>query len=69
MDIVAQDTNGNIRCIECKSSPTAPLTKNQQKAFPEIEANGATVVGKGTPEFPAGTKFPATSPIIERPKE
>ena len=66
-DFVGVDKNGKLLCIECKSSPTAPLTKNQKKAFPEIEKNGATVVGKGTPEFPAGTRFPPTKPTVVRP--
>ena len=66
-DFVGVDKNGKPLCVECKSSPTAPLTKNQKKAFPEIEKNGATVVGKGTPEFPAGTRFPPTKPTVVRP--
>ena len=69
MDIVAQDSNGSIRCIECKSSPTAPLTKNQQKAFPEIEQSGGTIVGKGKPGFEGGTRIPPTKVEIIRPKE
>ena len=66
-DFVGVDKNGKPLCVECKSSSTAPLTKNQEKAFPEIEKNGATVVGKGTPEFPAGTRFPPTKPTVVRP--
>ncbi len=40
-----------------KASITAPLTKNQKKAFPEIERTGATVVGKGKPGYSKGTKI------------
>jgi hypothetical protein len=40
MDIVA--TKGaNIRCIECKSSSTAPLTPRQRTAHPRIASDGA----------------------------
>jgi uncharacterized protein RhaS with RHS repeats len=54
MDIVARDTNGNITCTECKASATAPLTKNQTKAHPEIAQSGGVVVGKGKDGFPGG---------------
>ena len=45
IDIGGKDSKGNCLLVECKSSATAPLTKNQKKAFPEIEKTGATVVG------------------------
>ena len=67
VDFLGTDKNGNPLCIECKSSPTAPLTPNQKKAFPEIAESGGTVVGKGTPEFPSGSRLPPTTPKIERP--
>ena len=54
-------------CIECKASDTAPLTKNQKKAFPEISESGATIVGKGKDSFSGGTKIPPTNVIISRP--
>ncbi|EPW3854497.1 hypothetical protein QZJ98_13645 [Acinetobacter baumannii] len=54
-------------CIECKASETAPLTKNQTKAFPEISKSGATIVGKGKDGFSGGTKIPPTEVIISRP--
>lgn len=69
IDIVARDADGKIVCIECKASPTAPLTKNQKVAHPEIENTGATVVGDGKPGFPGGTKIPPTKIEIVRPKE
>jgi RHS repeat-associated protein len=56
-----------VRCVECKGSETAPLTKNQKKAFPEIEKGGAVVKGKGKPGFPGGTRIPPTRVEIKRP--
>jgi len=47
-----------IECVECKAGPTARPTPNQVKAFREIEKSGATIVGKGKPGFPGGTKIP-----------
>ncbi|PWE41413.1 S-type pyocin domain-containing protein [Pseudomonas prosekii] len=67
IDMLGRDTDGEISCVECKSSETAPLTKNQKAAFPEIEKTGATVVGKGKPGFPGGTKIPPTRIEILRP--
>lgn len=67
IDMMGRDTDGEISCVECKSSDTAPLTKNQKAAFPEIEKTGATVVGKGKPGFPGGTKIPPTRVEILRP--
>jgi len=67
MDIIAQK-DGGCRLVECKSSATAGLTKNQTKAFPEIEATGATVVGKGKPGLPGGTKIGPTKVEIIRPE-
>ncbi|CAI8898792.1 Pyocin [Pseudomonas sp. IT-194MI4] len=67
IDMMGRDTDGEISCVECKSSDTAPLTKNQKTAFPEIEKTGATVVGKGKPGFPGGTKIPPTRIEILRP--
>ncbi|WP_454867065.1 S-type pyocin domain-containing protein [Pseudomonas lini] len=67
IDMMGRDTDGEISCVECKSSDTAPLTKNQKTAFPEIEKTGATIVGKGKPGFPGGTKIPPTRVEILRP--
>jgi RHS repeat-associated protein len=67
MDIATPNAAG-CRLIECKASATAPLTKNQAKAFPEIEASGATVVGKGKPGLPGGTQLPPTRVEIIRPE-
>jgi len=59
-------TTGEIRCIECKASETAPLTPNQRTAFPEIGAEGATIKGAGKPDFPGGTRIPPTNVEIIR---
>ncbi|KER03276.1 hemagglutinin repeat-containing protein [Photorhabdus temperata] len=67
VDIMAKDRDGSIRCIECKSSQTAPLTKNQKTGFPELKEGGGTVVGKGRPGFESGTKIPPTEVEIVRP--
>lgn len=67
-DMLGRDADGNISCIECKSSNTAPLTRNQKLAYPEIEESGAVVVGKGKPGFPGGTVIPPTRVEIVRPK-
>ena len=56
LDIISKEGGLDV-CTECKASITAPLTKNQKKAFPEIERTGATVVGKGKPGYPKGTKL------------
>lgn len=68
IDIISQENGKNI-CTECKSSATAPLTKNQKKAFPEIEKTGAIVVGKGKPGYPKGTKIDPHPVRIERKKK
>ncbi|MDA2168368.1 pre-toxin TG domain-containing protein [Bacillus pacificus] len=56
----------DIRIVEAKGSPTAPLTKKQKIAIPEIEEHGATVVGKGKPPFVGGTEIPPTKVEIRR---
>jgi len=60
---------GEVKLTEAKSSETAPLTKNQKLAFPEIERSGATVVGKGKPPFTGGTKIKPTKVDVVRPKD
>jgi len=67
IDMMGRDADGNVSCVECKSSETAPLTRNQKLGFPEIEKTGATVVGKGKPGFPGGTTIPPTRVEIIRP--
>lgn len=66
LDFVSKDSNGNVKCTECKASGTAPLTKNQKAGFPEIEQSGATVVGKGKPGFQGGTKISPTKVDVIR---
>ena len=54
---------------EFKSSPTAPLTKNQKVAYPLIEQSGAKVVGAGKGVFVPGLSLPPTRIEIIRPKK
>jgi filamentous hemagglutinin len=67
VDFMGRDANGCVVITECKASSTAPLTKNQKAAFPEIQNSGAVVVGKGKPGFPQGTEIPPTAVNIVRP--
>jgi RHS repeat-associated protein len=67
MDVVSRDSSGNPRLQEAKSSDTAPLTPNQRATHPEIKRTGGTVVGRGKPGFPGGTKIPPTSVDVVRP--
>ncbi|MGB7604160.1 MAG: hypothetical protein WBL93_01660 [Lutisporaceae bacterium] len=57
-DIGVNKETGKIVIEEYKASPTAPLTKNQKMAHPDIEINGGTVVGKGKQPFIKGTEIP-----------
>ena len=63
---VDKDT-GAVKIQEYKGSETAPLTKNQKTAFPQISETGGEVVGKGKGSFPGGTKIPPTKVEIVRP--
>lgn len=67
LDMIGRDADGNVSCVECKASETAPLTRNQRQGFPEIEESGAVIVGKGKPGFPGGTEIPPTRVEISRP--
>lgn len=67
MDIIGTQA-GRVRCVECKSSATAPLTPGQIAAHPQIEAQGATVMGQGKPSVPGGTQIPPTRVEIRRPE-
>ncbi|MGD7247917.1 hypothetical protein ACQCRE_24655, partial [Ralstonia pseudosolanacearum] len=67
LDILARDQDGKIICAECKSSDTAPLTRNQKSGFPQIEETGGVIVGKGKPGFEGGTVIPPTKVDIVRP--
>ena len=58
----------NIRCIECKSTAEAPLTRHQAAAHPKIEQEGAVVKGKGKPDVPGGTEIPPTPVEVRRPQ-
>ncbi len=67
MDVVSTTPTGGVRLQEAKSSGTAPLTKNQTAAHPEIARSGATVVGRGKPGYPGGTRIPPTKVEVVRP--
>ncbi|HHS7810313.1 S-type pyocin domain-containing protein [Pseudomonas putida] len=69
LDMIGRDANGDIACVECKASDTAPLTRNQKRAFPEIELSGGRIMGKGKPGFPGGTQIPPTRVEILRPPQ
>lgn len=69
IDVASRTSSSAVRLREAKASGTAPLTRNQAKAHPEIANSGATVIGKGKPGFPGGTKLLPTKVEIVRPKE
>jgi hypothetical protein len=56
-----------INLTEAKSSSTASLTTNQQKAFPQLAESGGIVVGQGKGVFTGGTIIPPTEVTIVRP--
>jgi hypothetical protein len=67
LDYLTRDpSTGEMSCIECKASATAPLTPNQTQAFPEIGQSGATIVGAGKPGFSGGMQIPPTDVQIRR---
>jgi len=67
----AQNNNGVPSLTEAKGSQTAPLTKAQSTAHPQIETSGGTVRGnKGAGiGLPAGTKIPPTKVDVVRPDD
>ncbi len=70
IDIVGRDkVTGKVKLTEAKSSETAPLTKAQKTAFPEIKESGGTVTGKGKGDFVGGTEIPPTEVDVVRPSE
>lgn len=70
LDAIGVDKNtGEIIIQEYKASPSAPLTKNQKVAHPEILTDGGVVVGKGKPPFIGGTEIPPTKIEIIRKKQ
>jgi hypothetical protein len=58
---------GKVGCVECKSSATAPFTANQISAFPEIERQGGTIIGRGKPGFEGGRRIDPTQIEVVRP--
>lgn len=69
VDSIARTKYGKIIIQESKASATAPLTKNQIKAFPEILKSGGIVKGTGKGIFtngfviPPGTKVQIIRPV------
>lgn len=64
--------SGNVpRCGVAKGSQTAPLTKGQKAAHPQIETTSGTVRGNKGAEIglPAGAKIPPTKVNVIRPKD
>ncbi|MDF2905375.1 MAG: wapA10 [Herbinix sp.] len=69
VDAIGLDKNGDIVISEFKSSASAPLTPNQNVAFPEIYSSGGTVVGEGKGIFTKGYQIPPKTEVkIIRPK-
>jgi hypothetical protein len=67
LDFLTKDPlTGEIGCVECKATPTAPFTPNQSLGFPEIGRSGGTIVGAGKPGFPGGMQIPPTPVQIIR---
>jgi hypothetical protein len=64
-----QNKGGQVSLTEAKGSATAPLTKNQKSAHPQISESGGTVRGNKGQDIglPAGTKIPPTNVEIVRP--
>lgn len=68
VDAIGINSDGEIVIQEFKSSSSAPLTRNQKVAFPEIFESGGIVVGKGKGIFTGGFEIPkGTSIEIIRP--
>ncbi|MCF2709618.1 RHS repeat domain-containing protein [Bacteroides pyogenes] len=67
----AQKQKGKITLTEAKGSQTAPLTRNQKIAHPQIETSGGTIRGNKGIEIglPSGTKIPPTKIEIIRPED
>jgi hypothetical protein len=69
LDAIGKDSvTGQIKISEMKSSKTAPFTKHQKLAHPEIQTSGATVVGKGKDGYEGGTEIPPTKIDVIRPE-
>lgn len=52
VDIASKNLEtSEVHLTELKSSLTAPLTKNQKLAFPEIEKHGAIIKSRNKPPF------------------
>ena len=69
IDFARISEDGTVLLTEVKSSATAGLTKNQKKAFAELEKEGGVVVGQGKRGFERGTMIEPTKVNIVRPKD
>jgi hypothetical protein len=69
VDAIGLDADGNVVIYEFKSSDKAPLTKNQEAAFPELLKGGGTIVGKGKGIFTNGYQIPSGTEVkVIRPE-
>ena len=64
-----KDEQRNIIYIECESSQTALLTKNQKVGFPELEKSGGVIVGEGKLGFEGRTIIPPSKVERIKPNE
>ena len=69
LDVLGTDSKtGGIKMTDGKASPTAGLTPNQKKAYPELPKHGGVVVGQGKPPYVGGTNIPPTQvDVIRKP--
>ena len=67
VDFVAIDHKNRILVFDGKSSKTARLTRNQKRAFPQIEASGGRIVGKKSQELDDIISIPPGRVRIIRP--
>ncbi len=56
-DLLSEDANGNVTCIECKNGPSARLTENQKQGQKELPSKGGVLVGKNADKTGRGFKF------------
>ena len=69
VDALTDDKDDNIVLTELKGSETAPLTKNQKPALPDVAQNGGVVVRRGKPGFQGGTEIPPKRVEVVRPSD
>ncbi len=69
VDFVAIDNKNRILVFDGKSSSEARLTRNQKKAFPQIESSGGRIVGKKSQELDDIINIPPGRVRIIRPTD